>query len=175
MFDADMKGGNGTFVRQTAMLWRGSTVMGTPTAIKMIAWDKADSDGTVRIYDVTNSQVICSVAVTVNSYTIVDFGKEAGCDGMTVDERGNVYLTARSARRPGVMVVDGRGNERAFIPTGPPNQTAGDPSRPLVGLPSNVEFGIGDERNVLYVTVDVSLYRIRLEVKGYHAQSAGRD
>ena len=31
-----------------------------------------------------------------------------------------------------------------------------------------VEFGIGEEANVLYVTIDLSLYRIELGVKGYH-------
>ena len=35
---------------------------------------------------------------------------------------------------------------------------------------SNVEFGIGEESNVLYITIDKSLYRIRLKVKGYQAQ-----
>ena len=49
-------------------------------------------------------------------------------------------------------------------------QRAGDPKKPPVGLPSNVEFGIGDESHVLYVTVDVSLYRVPLKVQGYHAQ-----
>ena len=106
--------------------------------------------------------------------TLIDFGAENGCDGMTVDEHGQIYLTVRSVRRPGVMVIDSRGAELAFIPTGPPNQRADDPSHPPVGLPSNVEFGIGDERNVLYITVDQSLYRIRMKVKGYHAQYAGR-
>jgi len=52
-----------------------------------------------------------------------------------------------------------------FIPSGPANQT--DPNS-AQGLPSNVEFGIGEEANVLYVTVDLSLFRIPLEVKGYH-------
>ena len=99
--------------------------------------------------------------------TLVDFGAEAGCDGMTVDERGNVYLSARSLKRPGVMVIDPDGKEVAFIPTGQPNQKA---TETPVGLPSNVEFGIGDEANVLYVTVDVSLYRIPLKVKGHHVQ-----
>ena len=37
-----------------------------------------------------------------------------------------------------------------------------------VGLPSNCDFGIGKESKVLYVTVDTSLYRIRLKVDGYH-------
>lgn len=101
--------------------------------------------------------------------TLVDFGNEAGCDGMTIDEHGNLYLTVRSLRRPGVMVIDPAGKEIAFIPTGPPYQKTG-PDNPPVGLPSNVEFGIGEESNVLYVTVDMSLYRIPLLVNGYHVQ-----
>jgi gluconolactonase len=101
--------------------------------------------------------------------TLVDFGAEAGCDGMCVDELGNIYLTVRSAKRPGVLVVDGEGNEVAHIPTGPSNQQPTE-EQPLVGLPSNVEFGIGDESNVLYITVDLSLYRIPLKVRGFHPQ-----
>jgi gluconolactonase len=95
--------------------------------------------------------------------TLVDFGKEAGCDGLTVDVKGNVYLTVRSLRRPGVLVIDPAGKEIAFIPTGRPQPGAKTP----VGIPSNCEFGVGDESNVLYVTVDTSLYRIRLKVPGY--------
>jgi gluconolactonase len=101
--------------------------------------------------------------------TVVNFGDEAGCDGMAVDEQGNVYLTARGLVRPGVLVVDPEGKEVAFIPTGLPNQQA-DVDHPAVGFPSNVEFGVGDEADMLYVTVDTSLYRIRLKVKGYHHQ-----
>lgn len=56
----------------------------------------------------------------------------------------------------------------AFIPTGPENQT-GDP----VGLPSNVEFGVGAEAKTLYITVDKSLYRIAMNVAGYHHQYQG--
>lgn len=101
--------------------------------------------------------------------TIVDFGKEPGCDGMTVDAAGRIYLTARSPRRPGVKVITPDGKEVAFIPTGPKNQQP-DKEHPPVGLPSNVEFGIGDELHVLYITVDTSLYRIPLKAKGYHPQ-----
>ncbi len=71
-----------------------------------------------------------------------------------------------------MMVVDPAGKQAAFIPTGPKGQSASDPNHPPEGLPSNVEFGIGDEINVLYVTVDKSLYRIRLKVKGFHVQYA---
>ncbi len=48
----------------------------------------------------------------------------------------------------------------------PPNRRPEPPS----GLPSNVEFGLGEGANVLYVTVDQSLYRIRLKVRGFHRQ-----
>ena len=101
--------------------------------------------------------------------TIVDFGEEAGCDGMTVDGQGNVYLTSRSLKRPGVLVVNPHGKEIAFIPTGPKNQKV-DETHPPQGLPSNVEFGIGKEIHVLDMTVDVSLYRIRLKSHGFHRQ-----
>jgi len=101
--------------------------------------------------------------------TLVDFGAEKGCDGMTVDEKGNIYLTVRSNRRPGVKVVNPKGKEVAFIPTGPTNQKVTSDNPPQ-GLPSNVEFGIGNESNTLYVTVDTSLYRIRLKVNGHHVQ-----
>ncbi len=98
--------------------------------------------------------------------TVLDFGDDKGCDGMTVDSQGHIYLTHRSVRRPGVKVIDPQGREVAFIPTGLENQPAAE----LVGLPSNVEFGLGDEAHVLYITVDTSLYRIPLKVQGFHHQ-----
>jgi len=98
--------------------------------------------------------------------TIVDFGDKKGCDGMTVDADGRIYLTVREPSRPGIMVIDPTGKEVAFIPTGAAGQTGPNP----VGLPSNVEFGLGDEANVLYATIDLSLARIPLKVKGFHVQ-----
>ena len=106
-------------------------------------------------------------------FTIVDFThyKMKGCDGMTVDENGYLYLTVREAARPGVMVVDPfKGVNVGYISTGPIGQDQSD----AVGLPSNVEFGIGKDRNLLYITVDKSLYRIRLKTRGWHVQYQGR-
>lgn len=100
---------------------------------------------------------------------IYDYGDQAGCDGMTVDTAGNIYLTSRGEKRPGVIVITPAGKELAFIPTGAPDQKGN-----VVGLPSNVEFGLGDEANVLYITVDLSLYRIPLKTKGYHVQYKGK-
>lgn len=97
--------------------------------------------------------------------TIVDFGEHKGCDGMTVDLAGHVYLTVREPTRPGILVVDPDGKEVTFIATGPANQAKDMP----VGLPSNVEFGVGEESHVLYATIDLSLYRIPLKTRGFHA------
>jgi gluconolactonase len=103
--------------------------------------------------------------------TILDFGKEDGADGMTVDSKGNLYFALRSNSRPGVLVTDANGKERGFVATGEPKQKV-DADHPAKGFPSNVEFGVGDEQNMLYVTVDQSLYRVRLNAKGHHPQFA---
>jgi len=96
--------------------------------------------------------------------TLWDFGSENSADGMATDVQGNIYLAARSLKRPGVLVLNPEGKEIAFIPTGAPDQ--GSAKEPK-GIPSNVAFGRGADASMLYITVDVSLYRIRLKVAGY--------
>lgn len=97
--------------------------------------------------------------------TLVDYGTQASADGICIDRGGNIYLTSRSLKRPGVQIINPKGKEIAFIPTGPENQ---DPGGKATGLPSNVEFGIGKELQTLYVTIDTSLYRIGLKSQGFH-------
>lgn len=111
-----------------------------------------------------------------------DFGPQFGCDGMTTDENGNLYLTAREPTQPGILVLDPDGKQVAFLPTSagveaeetPFTQQEIEgleqPPATPTGLPSNVEFGLGADINVLYVTVDQSLYRIRLKARGFHRQ-----
>jgi gluconolactonase len=101
--------------------------------------------------------------------TMLDFGKQAGCDGMTVDTKGNLYLAARSLIRPGIIVLNPEGKEVAFIPTG---LSQPDGTKEPVGLPSNVAFGIGKEHHTLYITVDKSLYRIPVKAEGFQLPSA---
>ena len=107
--------------------------------------------------------------VSGSKKVLIDYKDAAGCDGMTVDSAGRIYLTVRDVKRPGIQVIDIHGKELAFIPTGPANQSP-TPDKPPVGLPSNVEFGIGDEIGTLYVTIDLSLYRVPLQAKGFHVQ-----
>ena len=71
---------------------------------------------------------------------------------------------ARAPSRPGVLILNPEGKELGFIPTGPSQPG----EKELKGSPSNVDFGIGDEKDVLYITVDKSLYRIRLNATRYH-------
>jgi gluconolactonase len=96
--------------------------------------------------------------------TVIDFGDANGIDGMCVDVKGNLYMAVRSLKRPGVWVADPAGKELAYIPTGPSQPDAKEPT----GIPANVCFGLGDESKTLYVTVDTSVYRIPLKIDGYH-------
>ena len=96
--------------------------------------------------------------------TLVDFGSETGIDGMTTDSRGNLYLALRSAKRPGILIIDPAGKELGHIPT----RNAPGLLPDAEGLPSNCVFGRGYQADILYVTVDTSLYRIRLNTLGCH-------
>ncbi len=71
-----------------------------------------------------------------------------GSDGMTLDSRGNLYLTGR----PGVSVFSPSGDEIQVIAV-PRNWTA------------NVCFG-GAEHSTLFVTASDSLFKIQMQVAG---------
>jgi gluconolactonase len=70
-----------------------------------------------------------------------------GSDGMTLDERGNVYLTG-----DGVTVYDPSGKKIAHIPV-PEQWTA------------NLCFG-GKDRKTLFITASQGVYVLRMRVKG---------
>ncbi|MCU0402595.1 MAG: SMP-30/gluconolactonase/LRE family protein, partial [Algoriphagus sp.] len=70
-----------------------------------------------------------------------------GSDGMTIDERGNVYLTGK-----GVTVFDRNGEQIAHIPV-PENWTA------------NVAFG-SLTRNTLFITAMGSVYTLKMKHRG---------
>lgn len=72
---------------------------------------------------------------------------ELGSDGMTIDSKGNIYLTGK-----GVIVFDKTGKKLGTIEV-PENWTA------------NVCFGDKDLKS-LYITASKGLYKIRVKVKG---------
>jgi gluconolactonase len=71
---------------------------------------------------------------------------EQGSDGMTLDNRGNIYLTGN-----GVTIYDRRGQKVTEIQVPEP--------------PANVTFG-GKDNQTLFVTARTSLYAIEMQVKG---------
>ena len=89
---------------------------------------------------------------------LVDFGDQAGIDGLTIDTMGNIYAAVRSAKRFGIAAYTPGGKEIAFIPT----ET----------LPTNCCFGVGAEANTLYITAGIGLYRIEMNVAGFHPATA---
>ncbi len=93
---------------------------------------------------------------------LVDFGKQTGIDGMTVDQQGHIYAALRSAERFGIVVYDTQGKQLATIPT--PH------------LPTNCCFGRGSETEskTLYITSGPGLYRIQLKTMGHHSALANR-
>jgi gluconolactonase len=70
-----------------------------------------------------------------------------GSDGMTIDEKGNIYITGN-----GVTVFDKSGKELGNIPV-PEKWTA------------NVCFGDKDRKS-LFITASNGLYRIKMKVRG---------
>lgn len=74
-----------------------------------------------------------------------------GSDGMTIDDRGNIYLTGK-----GVHIFDSSGTRLEVIEV-PEGWTA------------NVCFG-GQDRRTLFITAMKGLYAIRMQVRGVGSQ-----
>jgi gluconolactonase len=75
-------------------------------------------------------------------------------DGIAIDIEGNLYV-AMFAGRTGVAVYDSGGKEIAFVDM--PNPT------------TNVKFGRGQAKDVIYITSGNALYMLRVNRPGYHA------
>lgn len=85
--------------------------------------------------------------------TLVDYAPFDGPDGLVVDTEGNLYVAVRAENRPGICVYSPQGKELAYLKT---------------EVPTNVGFGRGQDANVLYITAGTSLFRVRLNARGYH-------
>jgi gluconolactonase len=113
-------------------------VLGTPDGERLYVADHGPNVGRdlTYVYDVqpdgslTNQRLFAGI----------------GSDGMTLDERGNVYLT-----EDGVKVFSPDGQQIAAIP--------------VPELPSNVVFG-GPDRSTLFITARTGFYAIEMAVRG---------
>ena len=70
-----------------------------------------------------------------------------GSDGMTLDEKGNLYLSGK-----GVTVYDANGTRLGNIPV-------------AANWVGNICFG-GKNRNILFITASESVYTLRMQVRG---------
>jgi gluconolactonase len=122
-------------VRVTNDLKKPNGITGTPDGKKLFVAD-IGADRTYA-YDIqpdgslTNKALFCA----------------KGSDGMTIDEKGNIYITGK-----GVTVFDKTGKQIEHI----------DVQEPWT---ANVSFG-GKDHQTLFITASKSLYSIRLVFKG---------
>ena len=113
-------------------------------------------NGIVGTYDGKTLYVADLGAEKVYKYDIIEDGfltnKEVfinrGSDGMTIDYRGNLYLTGED----GVKIYNRKGEEIGHIPV-PEKWTA------------NVVFA-GPDRKTLFITATEAVYKIRMKVYG---------
>jgi len=126
------------------------------TVVK-VAGDLVQPNGIVGTPDGKTLYIADIAADKTWSYTINPDGNlsykklfcEMSSDGMTIDEKGNLYLTGN-----GVTIFDKSGRKIGHIDV-PENWTA------------NVCFG-GQDRKSLFITASKSLYMIRTRIKGLY-------
>jgi gluconolactonase len=100
--------------------------------------DNSD-DHNVRAYDVDHNGDVSNERVVVSNI-------DGAPDGMKVDEKGNLYITAKGLA---IYSPDGKLLHTIDVPETPANCAFGDP-----------------DLQTLYITARTSLYRVRMTVKG---------
>lgn len=105
------------------------------------------TDGnTLYVSDINDSKIWKYKINADGTLSNKTFFAPEGSDGMSIDNKGNIYLTNKT-----VSVFDPTGKKIASIEV--PEQ------------PSNVCFG-GKKRNILFITARTSVYTLKMKVKG---------
>ncbi|MDR2036580.1 MAG: SMP-30/gluconolactonase/LRE family protein [Bacteroidales bacterium] len=128
---ADLK----TVTRVADDLKKPNGIIGTPDGKRLYVADIGDSK--TYMYDILSD----------GSLTNKQLFAPMGSDGMTIDQKGNIYLTGK-----GVTVFNAKGEKIEHIPVDA-NWTA------------NVCFG-GKDMKTLFITASQYLYGLRMNVKG---------
>jgi len=122
-------------VRMTEDLEKPNGITGTPDGKNLF------------VSDIRAGQTWCYDIQSDGSLTNKTLFCKLGSDGMTIDKKGNVYLTGH-----GVTIFDKTGKQIDHI----------DVNEKWTG---NLSFG-GKDRKTLFITASTSLYSIRMNVKG---------
>jgi len=134
--------GGGEVVRVADGFKRPNGLVGTP------------DDSTLYIADIGDSKIYRYAIQEDGTLKDRELFCESGSDGMTLDQHGNVYLTA--------------GSVKVFNPKGEPVADLKFPERP-----ANVVFG-GKELKTLYVTARTGFYSLDMAVSGAAREEAFR-
>lgn len=126
------------FFRVDEKLIKPNGIIGTPDGKKLYVADIEDNK--TYVYDIEEDGYLQNRKLFV----------EMGSDGMTIDHRGNVYLTGKT----GVTVFNTKGDQVSHIPVDEP-------------WTANVAFG-GPMRKTLFITASESVYTLEMKVRGTH-------
>jgi len=118
-------------------LTRPNGIIGTPDGKTLYVADPGDNK--TYAYEIANNSSLTKRRLFV----------EKGSDGMTIDERGNIYLTADDS----VWVYTAKGELVSRLPL------------PDGARPTNVCFG-GPDRSTLFVTARQQAFTLAMRVKG---------
>ena len=122
-------------VRADENLVQPNGIIGTPNGKKLYVADIGDRK--TYVYDILSDGSLANRKLFT----------EMGSDGMTIDNKGNIYLTGR-----GVTVFNSKGEQIEHIPID-------------ARWTANVCFG-GKDMKTLFITASQNLYSVRMKVKG---------
>ncbi len=122
-------------VRVADNLKQPNGIVGTPNGKKLYVADIGDKK--TYVYDIEKDGTLSNRLL----FTTM------GSDGMTIDQKGNIYLTGR-----GVTIFDKKGQQIGHIPIDE-------------GWTANVTFG-GKDRKTLFITAMDSVYGLQMKVSG---------
>ncbi len=118
-------------------LTRPNGILGTPDGKTLYVTDRGA--GKTYHYDIQDDGTL------KNKTLFVDYGS----DGMTLDQKGNVYFTTKDKSQIDIFSKEGKLLKTIETPE----------------VPTNVCFG-GKNRNQLFITAQTSLYRVGLNMNG---------
>ena len=127
--------GRDRLIRVDTDLVKPNGIIGTPDGRKLYVADIGDNK--TYVYDIDADGTLSNRRLFA----------ELGSDGMTIDNRGNIYLTGR-----GVTVFNPDGEQIEHIPV-------------EAGWTANVCFG-GKDMDMLFITASQYIYGLKMNVKG---------